>query len=175
MSRSENVLVRRLAVADAMVFRALRLEALAAAPAAFSAGHADELAKPESWFASILSDEAATAVFGAFVEGQPVGMAAFAGYTQEKLRHKGGLWSVYVQAAWQRRGIATSLVGRVIEHAAGKVVILQASVNADNLPARRLYERLGFVEYGREPRALRIGDTDFDDVLLSLDLSTRRP
>lgn len=165
------VAVRRLTTEDAEAFRTLRLEALSGAPEAFSASHADEVLKPDGWFSTVLASEAATAAFGAFADGELVGMAGFGSNVQEKLRHKGTLWSVYVQEAWRRRGIGRSLVAHVIDHARGKVLILQATVNAENEAACALYTHLGFVAYGTEPKALRIGDTFFDDALLWLDLS----
>jgi ribosomal protein S18 acetylase RimI-like enzyme len=168
---SDRVSIRRLTAADAEAFRTLRLEALSCAPEAFSASHADEIAKSDGWFSTILSEEAATAVFGAVEDGELVGMAGFGSNAQEKLRHKGSLWTVYVREAWRRRGIGRLLVQQVIRHAHGKVLMLQATVNADNAEAHGLYARLGFVAYGREPQALRIGDVYFDDELLWLDLT----
>ena len=168
---SDSVSIRRLTAADAEAFRTLRLEALSCAPEAFSASHADEVAKSDGWFSTILSEEAATAVFGAVEDGELVGMAGFGSNAQEKLRHKGSLWTVYVREAWRRRGIGRLLVQQVIRHAHGKVLMLQATVNADNAEAHGLYAHLGFVAYGREPQALRIGDVYFDDELLWLDLT----
>ncbi len=170
-----SVEVRRLTAADAEAFRTLRLEALSAAPEAFSASYADEMLKSEGWFSTILAGEAATAVFGAFANGELVGMAGFGSNAQEKLRHKGTLWSVYVREAWRRRGIGRSVVLEVIRYAHGKVLLLQATTSADNTEARAFYDQFGFVTYGIEPKALRIGDTFFDEVLMCFDLSERRP
>jgi ribosomal protein S18 acetylase RimI-like enzyme len=169
------VTVRRLTAEDAEAFRTLRLEALSCAPEAFSASHADEIAKPDGWFSAILASEAATVVFGAFADEHLIGMAGFGSNTQEKLSHKGSLWTVYVAENWRRRGIGRSLVKQVIAHAGGKVLMLLATVNADNTEARALYDHLGFKSYGREPRALRIGHTYFDDELLCLDLAGPKP
>jgi len=171
MDDAASVTVRRLITEDAEAFRTLRLEALSCAPEAFSASYADEIAKPDGWFSAILASEAATAMFGAFAGDELVGMAGFGSNAQEKLRHKGGLWSVYVREAWRRRGIGRTLVKHIIEHAHGKVLMLQATVNADNVEAHALYEHLGFKTYGKEPKALRIGETYFDDELLWLDLT----
>jgi ribosomal protein S18 acetylase RimI-like enzyme len=168
---NDSVSIRRLTAADAEAFRTLRLEALSCAPEAFSASHTDEVAKSDGWFSSILAEEAATAVFGAVEGDELVGMAGFGSNVQEKLRHKGSLWTVYVREAWRRRGIGRSLVQQVIRHARGRVLMLQATVNADNTEAHALYAHLGFIAYGREPQALRIGDLYFDDELLWLDLT----
>jgi hypothetical protein len=36
--------------------------------------------------------------------------------------------------------------------------------------ARQLYETVGFVVYGREPRALKVGDQYYDEDFMVLDL-----
>lgn len=58
------------------------------------------------------------------------------------------LLSIAVDPAHQRRGIGTWLVRRVVDEAGSRPVRLQVlKVN----PARRLYERLGFVEVADTP------------------------
>jgi len=51
------------------------------------------------------------------------------------------------------------------------VLQIQLCVNADNVRARNLYLSLGFAAFGREPRALRVGDRFFDEehMVLRLD------
>jgi RimJ/RimL family protein N-acetyltransferase len=48
--------------------------------------------------------------------------------------------------------------------------VLTLDLRGDNAGARRLYERLGFVEYGRLPRFVAFGDRRWDKVLMLLDL-----
>ena len=51
---------------------------------------------------------------------------------------------------------------------------LVLEVVTTNEAAQRLYSSLGFVSYGLERRALRIGNRYMDEELLSLDLSQRK-
>ena len=57
---------------------------------------------------------------------------------------------------------------RVADRVAAPVPILvwnrtgNVAVSSDNLPARRLYEAMGFEKYGCEARALKIGDSYVD-------------
>ena len=44
------------------------------------------------------------------------------------------------------------------------VEILQLSVSVEAPGARRLYESLGFTAWGREPRAVRVGERQVDEV-----------
>jgi len=71
------------------------------------------------------------------------------------------------------RGIARALMDHALALARSVPGIRQVLVgaNADNVPAIRLYERLGFKAYGREPAALRIGDDSYDELHLCLDFA----
>jgi hypothetical protein len=52
-SNGLDIAIRRLCAADAAALQALRLEALLAAPEAFSSSHDEEAARPREWFALI--------------------------------------------------------------------------------------------------------------------------
>ena len=89
-----------------------------------------------------------------------------------KVRHKGYIVSMYVQPEDRRRGIARALLLAALErirrlpdldHVLLAVMETQAA-------AKRLYESLSFTVYGREPRAVRIGDEYFDEEFMILKL-----
>jgi RimJ/RimL family protein N-acetyltransferase len=68
------------------------------------------------------------------------------------------------------------LLHQLIEHALrlpGLERIVLAA-NAADPKATRLYRNVGFVPFGREPHALKIGDTYVDDEHMTLDLTTFR-
>jgi len=67
-----------------------------------------------------------------------------------------------------RSGVGRSLVDTVIAHAAKRVEKLQLSVMSKNEAALRLYKAAGFVEYGREVKALKQNGRYFDEVLMEL-------
>ena len=96
----------------------------------------------------------------------PVGFARLQG----KESHKGLLWGMYVRDAARGSGAADALVGAVIGHARTEVESLLLAVGVHNEPAQRLYRRHGFVEYGREPRALKVGDVYYDEIMMRLEL-----
>ncbi|MEW9552523.1 GNAT family N-acetyltransferase [Nonomuraea sp. NPDC050783] len=66
----------------------------------------------------------------------------------------GTLWQLAVLPALQSRGLGTLLIGAA-ERRIGDRGLRRAelSVEEDNPRARALYERLGYVAYGREPEA----------------------
>lgn len=172
MSTAPTFHTRRLVPADAEAFRALRLEALSTAPEAFGSSPEEEAARPMDVVRARLADTGPDAVFGAFAGDDLVGMAGFVLSQGIKKRHKGLLWGVFVRAQWRDRGTGEQLVRAVIDHARSHALLLQASVVTTNGSARRVYDRLGFVPYGIETRALCVSDTFHDEALLMLDLST---
>lgn len=105
-------------------------------------------------------------MFGAFVDGRLAGVAGFVREAGAKQRHKGTLWGMYVDPSARRYKVGAALVQAVLDHAAGEVEQVLLAVGAANAAAIGLYERLGFVVYGHEPRALKEPDGYSDDVLM---------
>jgi RimJ/RimL family protein N-acetyltransferase len=154
--------------ADAARFREIRLEALRLAPEAFSSTLAGESSEPLSWFAARIE---ASAVFGAFVDGGLLGVAGLFVREGRKEAHKGVLWGMYVRPQARRAGIGRRLVETVLDHARGRVELIQAAVVGGNEPARRLYSGLGFVKYGIEKNALKDDGRYWDEVLMARPLT----
>lgn len=163
-----DVALRRLSPPDAERYREVRLEALRLAPEAFSSTFAQESAQPLAWFADRLGR---SAMFGAFDGGELVGIAGFFVREGEKQAHKGVLVGMYVRPRARNAGVGGRLVAAVIDHARRHVEVLQLSVVAGNAPARRLYARLGFVEYGVERNALKHNGCYWDEMLMAQALS----
>ena len=165
---AETIEITRLLPADAALYREIRLEALTIAPEAFAGTIAAESAEPLSWFAERLDS---AAVFGAFDGGDLLGIAGFFVKPGPKQAHKGVLWGMYVRPEARRSGIGRRLGEAVIRHAQNCVEMLQLSVVSDNALARKLYDGLGFTEYGFEKNALRHDGHYWDEVLMAKPLS----
>jgi RimJ/RimL family protein N-acetyltransferase len=164
--------VRRLEADDVADYRELRLEGLTSHPEAFGASWKDESAKPASWWAERLET---STVFGGWIDESPLlGVAGFHVNGAAKRRHRGILWGMYVRPAARGSGLAASLVQRVIEQARPLVEEISLTVVASNATAYRLYSAAGFEQYGLERRALKIGDTYYDEVLMALPLREPR-
>lgn len=155
--------IRRLTGDDVAAFRDIRLEGLRRHPEAFAASFEAELTEDLAWFADSL---ARNAVFGAFHEGALQGVAGFHPQRHEKMKHKGVLWGLYLREAARGSGLAQALIEAVEAHARQEVEVLSVTVVTSNKAARRLYEQLGYVCYGVEPRALRVKGRDYDEALL---------
>lgn len=165
---SADVMIRRLRPDDANSFRAIRLEALTVNPEALGSTLELEEKLDVPWFASRLEN---SHVMGAFRDDELVGTAGFAVQQGQKQAHKGRLWGMYVRPSARNIGVGRLLVSAVLDVAREKVELIQLTVVRDNRPARRLYESLGFVEFGMEPKASKLGEKYYDEAHMALDFS----
>ncbi len=165
-----NYQVRVLGTADADDYQRIRLAALRLHPEAFGSAYEDEAVLEHAQVVERLSTPGLIR-FGGFADGTLVGLAGLALQSGAKQRHNAGLFSMYVDAAHRRSGLAQRLAEAVIAGArdAGARV-LHLSVTVGNAPAQRLYRRMGFVVYGLERRALLVDDVFYDEELMALDL-----
>ena len=162
--KSSEISIRRLAPADALAYRALRLRGLTEHPEAFTSSADAEAAKPLAATEARLAPEGPDALFGAFVDGALAGVVGLSREPREKSRHKAKVIGMYVAPEFARRGIGRSLVRHVIAEAAREPGLEQLvlTVTHSNERARLLYESEGFRSFGIEPRALRVGERCYD-------------
>lgn len=108
----------------------------------------------------------AVAVLAGAEGGAVTGFGYWRRYDRPTLRVNADLEKVFVGPGDQRRGIGKQLVGLLVESArqAG-VETLTLDVRDDNISAIRLYQRLGFLEYGRRPAFLAFGPYRYDQRL----------
>ena len=166
--------IRRLTDNDAQDFYLLRLEALEREPGAFSSSPEDHRTITLETIAKRLGLAAGDRnfVLGAIVSNRVVGMAGFYQEEGAKNRHKGRVWGVYVNQEWRGKGIARVLLSEIIARARAKPEVerLLLAVADGQGAAKHLYESLGFEVYGREPRAIKVGDDYVDEDLMVLRL-----
>jgi ribosomal protein S18 acetylase RimI-like enzyme len=170
-----DVELRQLNETDAPAYRELRLRALRDEPGAFASDYADALAQPLSITAERLREQAGggdSFTLGAFRAADLVGMLTLLRERGAKLRHKASIVAVYVAPEARGLGVGRALIETAIGRARTidglEQLLLMVAVS--NAAARRLYHSVGFVEYGIEPRAVRLGDEYMDDSLMVLRL-----
>ena len=88
----------------AKAYRKLMLEAYTLHPEAFVASLAKSHKVPLSWWATRLEGDL-DAVFGAFVEGELVGIVGLAFEPWEQARHQALLFGLYVTSTMRGRGL----------------------------------------------------------------------
>jgi ribosomal protein S18 acetylase RimI-like enzyme len=166
--RVAGIEVRRLLPVNAALYRDIRLEALKLSPEAFGSTFEAEHAEALTWFADRLES---SVVFGAFDGTDLVGTAGFFIRQGRKEAHKGDLWGMYVRPGARKAGIGKQLAEAIIDHARQHVELIQLTVVSGNEPARRLYDSLGFIEYGIEKNSLKQHGHYWDEVLMAKPLS----
>jgi RimJ/RimL family protein N-acetyltransferase len=165
--QTDDFQIRRLEPADAALFREIRLEALRSNPEAFGNTYEAENARPLTLFSERLRD---SEILGAFEGSEIVGIAGLLIGKGPKETHKSLLVGMYVRPEARNRGVGGRLVEAVIDIAREQVELIQLAVVSGNESARRLYARLGFVEYGVEKKALKQDGRYYDEILMAKDL-----
>jgi ribosomal protein S18 acetylase RimI-like enzyme len=166
-----EVVVRRLIPTDVESFVALRREALEMDPGAFGASPESDMALDPVFIRDALADPQ-QAIFGA-IESGLIGIVGVYRNRNLKSAHKIHVWGTYVSPTHRSKGIGRSLMEAAIEFARGCPGITQIhlSVSETALPALALYEELGFVAWGTEPRGLRLGQEFFSEHHMVLSLT----
>jgi GNAT superfamily N-acetyltransferase len=169
--------IRLLTADDAEAWWHLRFEALRNDPVSFADSTEEHLTTTVETARKRLGagDPARNFVVGAFADGKLAGTAGFYRSAHIKERHKGHVWGVYVRPESRGKGMARALMQEIVRRARGigglEQILLVASAH---LPARKLYEAMGFEAYGVEPRSLKLfretGVEYVDDVLMILRL-----
>lgn len=83
----------------------------------------------------------------------------------QKKRHTAYIGPLYVNRDTRRRGVARQLMLHWIDKLPAYIEQVKLGVTVNNIAALRLYESLGFVAWGTEPRMLRLEDGSYSDVI----------
>lgn len=157
--------IERLDASHALDYRALMLEAYDLHPQAFTSSVRERATMPLSWWESRLTGKLEV-VFGAFEEGKLVGIVGLAFEPRQKAWHKATLFGMYVSGKVRQRGLGYRLVQTALAEAQNheRLKLIQLTVTAGNEAAFNLYKRCGFIQYGLEPMAVRVGEDYFDKI-----------
>jgi GNAT superfamily N-acetyltransferase len=137
------VLVRETKLADWPALRSIRLMALTDAPEAYASTYAEEEAYPDAeWRTRSAGGNAFLAYVPEISASEPVGLAG----NYEPAPGIIHLVSVWVRPQARGRGVGVALVAAVTGWARARgATAVHVWVNENNIVARRLYERCGFV------------------------------
>ena len=170
----------RLTPADAERYTRLRRQMLTDVPWAFDAGPDDDQPPRQDLYALMFAADphAVFAIESAHSWGLTPGrpeLVAAAGITRTKapkFAHRARLWGVYVESKYRGHGLGKAVLGAAIECARGwtGVDYVDLGVSENSPEARRLYERLGFKEWGREPEATDHAGRRYDEIYMSMKL-----
>jgi ribosomal protein S18 acetylase RimI-like enzyme len=172
------MVITRLTPEHGPAYRSLMLQAYALHPDAFTTSATERQELPLSFWANRLANQpdSKEVVFGAIVDGELAGVAGLSFEVREKTHHKATLFGMYVQAGHRKSGLGRQLVAAVLDHAKqnADTLLVQLTVTEGNVAAQSLYESFGFVTYGMEPMAVRVGDAYVSKVHMWCDLHKKK-
>ena len=152
--------IRSLTSKDAAAFQALRLRSLRESPEAFGSSYDEEVSRPLSAVGERLDPALAPharVVFGAFADGNMIGVIGCVQESRMKSRHKAVVWGTYVTPEARGQGVGRALLDRVVAETRTwpnvERLVLSAVERAH--AARALYTSAGFKPYARELDAFR--------------------
>jgi len=160
--------IRVITETEVEAFRALRLRALMEEPEAFGASAEEFATTSLPDVAKRLQPTDNAFVLGAFLPdlGGMVGLVREHG---QKRAHKAFIWGMYVAPEARGQGIGRSLMTAALARAAQLPGLEQIHLDvvSTNAAATTLYRSLGFISYGTEPHALKLGDHYVDTALMA--------
>jgi ribosomal protein S18 acetylase RimI-like enzyme len=171
--------IRHLTEDDAAAYQDIRLRALREDPEGFSDTYEEAVKRPLSFTVErIRAHNPADGTFtlGAFDgvsgAGALVGTVTLIRGQRVKLRHRADIVAMYVAPEARRAGVGRALLAEVRARAERIVGLeqLHLFVITSNEAACRLYRATGFVTYGIEPHAVKLGDRYWDEELMVLQL-----
>ncbi|NOU79897.1 GNAT family N-acetyltransferase [Paenibacillus sp. LMG 31459] len=163
--------LRMLTSEDAEVYRGLRLQSLRLHPEAYLSSYESEKKLSIVTTRIRLEPSENNFTLGAFDgEEKLVGIVTFFRESRPKIDHKANIYSVYVDSDVRKQGVGRRLMVELIARARllPGLEILNLTVTSNNVAAKRLYESLGFICYGTEPKAMKLGDEYLDEDLMIL-------
>lgn len=100
-------------------------------------------------------------------EGTAVKLLAFSGktlvgvadvYLKDKIERHIGVFGITIKKEWRGKGLGKELMKRTLEEAEKHIKglrIIELGVFANNPVAKKMYEQMGFIEYGRLPQGIQ--------------------
>lgn len=149
--------IKKLRQPDAGIYRALMLRAYSEHETAFTSTFEERAGKSVDWWTKRLQDPTSITL-GAFdVSESLIGTVRLEAYQRLRERHKMALSAMYVMKDHAGNGVGRRLLDEALAEMRklNGIEIVNLTVTADNLPAVRLYSKLGFQTFGRETRAVK--------------------
>lgn len=154
-------------------YREIRLEALKTNPTAFSNAYEDVVKyAEEKWRKQLEQSQKRDGEFYlfAFDGDKVIGMNGAYWKNKPVLRHVAEVFGVFVNPGYRGKGVGRRLMEDVILEIKKnpQFMKIRIGVNAENIPALKLYESFGLKVVGKLEKELKFGDRYCDELLLEL-------
>jgi len=181
----DSYTIRLLARGDALAYTALRREMLNDSPWAYYRSPQEDPGCKAELVENELSTVDRYAIAGAFTNDAASRLVAAAGILRsgsQKTAHRATVWGVYTSPPHRGRGLGRAVVSAAIDCALAwrrgpgspAIEAVTLGVSERSTAARALYTAMGFVAWGAEPDAVRIGTERYAETHMHMDLSVRR-
>lgn len=159
--------IRQLTTDDAQSYQQLRLKALQTNPESYLATYETEKDKSVDsfvWEISYATSPPISGYYGVFVDDQLVGYTQLDQSNLTKQSHIATMFNLYIDPNHRGQGYASQLFEYLIKIAKDKAQIERIFItcNRKNLPAQKLYAKLGFTEYGLREKSVK-WQGEYDD------------
>lgn len=120
------------------------------------------------WFSSMLKSVKDGNVIAVVAEenGKVVGLCDVHRIRPGTEEEHSAVLGIAIRKEYRGKGIGELMIKKVIELSKGKFEILKLEVFSVNSRAISLYKKLGFVEYGTLPKAIKRGNRYYDSVYM---------
>ena len=168
----EQILYRQLFATDYTDYKRVRLSCLMQYPDNFGTTYEEEFdAKYLKLEKAIEFADNNNFAFGAFSsEGKMIGICGFIAAIGLKKQHRGEIVQLFVETKYANQGIGRKLLQQVISKAFENKQIEQIVLGVvyTNEKAVKLYEQLGFIDYGRFEKYFKTTTQYFTQLFLCL-------
>lgn len=158
---------------DYEIYQTLRLQALLINPEAFESTYDIEVSYSQETVAAHLSPTDQRFILGAFNdENILVGIVTFSREEDPKTSHKGHALSLYVAKQGRKQGFGKLLITELISKLKKLEGLEQINltVASENLPAKKLYQSLGFETYGIEKKSFKFKEKYYDVDFMAINI-----
>lgn len=169
-------MIRTLTPGDVEAFIDLRYRAFASDPLSWDHEPGTPI-EPDVWRPRLAEVPGLKFVLGYFLTEnretpELAGIIGLTRFEKTKRRHRAMVWGVYVSPAARRRRVSAQLLEETLRRARQMEGLERIVLSVSNLApaALHLYQKAGFVEFGREPGAARTGEVRMDEIHLLLEL-----
>ena len=150
-------------------YREIRLKAFQTDPASFGESYEREAKKSEEEIRKQLQDPNYRAYI-ARIDNKIVALVVYALIIPKNVEHMARISSVFTDPDFRRQGIGEKLMKRALDdlHQNSITSRIALSVGADKEAARKMYQKLGFVEFGLGRKEIKYNGKYYDQVQMEL-------